>query len=374
MEQHESSKPSMSWTNFLISAVLIVIIMVQGRSILVPMVLALGVWMVLNDATAWIQARLSFGQFQLPRRWAMLLGLLAGALALLRLIQIVASSIGRISNHIDRYERNLERVLTSFPAELWDYVLGGTLDTSVGVSTQLVTLGSSYVTAYIGDIASSAGSVMSNLVYVVILVIFLLLEQGTFATKALNMFRGSTQRARFNRILDNIHDQTRRYVSMKTLVSIITAFVSWLVMVLAGLEHATLWATLIFILNFIPNIGSIIALGFPILMAVVQYPNPAPILLLVVALTLVQVAVGYFIEPRLMGNQLNISPFVVLVSLTVFGIIWGIVGMFLSVPLTVILMIVFGQFESTRPLAVLLSGDGLIASPEHGDEANAFAN
>lgn len=364
MDQQPVSPVRMSWTNFLISAVLITIIMVQGSSILVPMVLALGVWMVLNDTTAWIQNKLSFGQFQLPRRAAMLIGLFGGALVFVRLTTVFVNSAAGFSRNLPRYERNLERVLTRFPEELWDFVLGDTLDTTTGLSRQLISFGSTYLTDYLGDIATSVSTLMTNLVFVVILVIFLLLEQGTFTDKARNMFKGSADRVQFDHILDSIHEQSRTYITVKTVVSLITAAISWSVMALVGLEYATLWAILIFVLNFIPNIGSIIALIFPLLMAVVQFPRFLPIAIIAVVLSLVQVAVGYFIEPRMMGNQLNISPFVVLIALSVFGLIWGIVGMFLSVPLTVILMIVFAHFDSTRPLAVLLSGDGVV----HGIE------
>ena len=99
---------------------------------------------------------------------------------------------------------------------------------------------------------------------------------------------------------------------------------------------------------------------FPILTAILQFGDLTPVLGLLVSLVVVQMAVSYFIEPWLMGNSLDISPFVVLISLAVFGTIWGITGMFLSVPLVIILIIVLSHFDATRAVAVLLSGDGRV--------------
>ena len=206
--------------------------------------------------------------------------------------------------------------------------------------------------------ASGAANIAINIIYVGIYVIFLLLEQGTFTNKAKNMFIKPDEREQFQSIMTSIHQQTQTYITVKTSVSLVTAIISFIIMTLFDLNHALVWAILIFILNFIPNIGSIIAIIFPVIMGILQFGKFGIVGALFVVLTLVQVIVGNFVEPKMMGDQLNISPFVVLISLSVFGAIWGIIGMFLSVPLTVIIMIIFSHFDSTRPIAVLLSGDG----------------
>ncbi|MCB0083127.1 MAG: AI-2E family transporter, partial [Caldilineaceae bacterium] len=180
-------------------------------------------------------------------------------------------------------------------------------------------------------------------------------------------------RGEFQIIMRSIHEQIQTYITVKTIVSLITALVSFAAMILFDLDYAVVWALLIFILNFIPNIGSVVAVAFPVLMALLQFGDWTTVGALALALIIIQMINGYFIEPRMMGNQLNLSPFVVLVSLGVFGAIWGITGMFLSVPLTVILMIVFSHFDSTRPIAVLLSGDGIVHGVQIDEPVNVVA-
>jgi len=117
---------------------------------------------------------------------------------------------------------------------------------------------------------------------------------------------------------------------------------------------------LIFFLNFIPNIGAIVATVFPALLALIQFQTWGPFIIITTGLVSLQFIIGNIIEPRFMGKSLNLSTLVIMISLSVWGAIWGILGMFLSVPITVIMMIVFAHFEATKPVAILLSQDGRI--------------
>jgi AI-2 transport protein TqsA len=120
------------------------------------------------------------------------------------------------------------------------------------------------------------------------------------------------------------------------------------------------WALLIFVLNYIPNIGSIVAVAFPALLALVQFETLGPFIILVISLTTIQLAIGSVLEPMLMGNTLNMSPLAIILGLAFWGTIWGIVGMFLSVPIMVMVMIVCAHVPSWRWMAILLSKDGQI--------------
>jgi predicted PurR-regulated permease PerM len=133
---------------------------------------------------------------------------------------------------------------------------------------------------------------------------------------------------------------------------------SYLVMRLYGLEFAALWAVLTTVLNFVPYVGSVLGVVFPLLMAIVQFDDPGTVLTLLLALSALQFAIGSFLDPCVMGNSLNLSPFAILVSLAVWSELWGVPGAFLAVPITAILAIVFSEFPGTRPIAVLLSSNG----------------
>ena len=139
-------------------------------------------------------------------------------------------------------------------------------------------------------------------------------------------------------------------------MSIITGGLFYLVGLLVGLDFAFLWAVLAVVLNFIPTIGSIVITVLMIIMSIVQFaPNITPIIIVAVSTVLIQNVIGNFIDPKLSGNSLNLSPFVILVALSVFGYVWGIVGMFLAVPLLSILQIVCANMEETRPIALAIS-------------------
>ena len=127
-----------------------------------------------------------------------------------------------------------------------------------------------------------------------------------------------------------------------------------------SLEGAVLWGFIAFVLNFIPTIGSIIAVLIPVIFALIQFPFISDVFILFTFLIIIQFVLGNIVQPRMMGNKLNISQFVVILSLVIWGAMWGTIGMFLSVPLMVILLIIFSQFESTKKLAILISGDGNI--------------
>ena len=136
------------------------------------------------------------------------------------------------------------------------------------------------------------------------------------------------------------------------------AVTGWALMMLVGLENAFFWAFLIFILNYVPIVGAVVAIVLPSLFALVQFPGYGQAALLLGGLFAVTFLVGNILLPRMQGDSLNMDPLVVLMSLGFWGAIWGLPGMFLSTPLTVLVMVVLAQFEGSRWIAILLSADG----------------
>jgi predicted PurR-regulated permease PerM len=134
------------------------------------------------------------------------------------------------------------------------------------------------------------------------------------------------------------------------------------VLTLIGVNYAALFALIIFLLNYIPTIGSLIGVVFPSVLALLQFSTAWPFVAVVVLLGVIQFCIGSLLEPRLMGRSLNLSPLVIILSLSFWGSIWGVTGMVLCVPLTVMLLIVCAQFPLSRPFAILLSVDGDIGN------------
>lgn len=205
------------------------------------------------------------------------------------------------------------------------------------------------------SVSSSAVGIGRNVLVTLLMAVFLLLERHTLIPK-ITYAASKDKEGRVQAIWDRINRQVSKYIGIKTIVSVITGALFYIVGKSVGLDFAFLWGVLAVVMNFIPTIGSIVITVLTIFMAVVQFlPNWTPILIVSAGTILTQNIIGNIIDPRLQGNQLNLSPFVILVALSVFGYVWGIVGMFLAVPLLSVLQIVFANMDETKPIAILMS-------------------
>ena len=147
-------------------------------------------------------------------------------------------------------------------------------------------------------------------------------------------------------------------MAVKAFVSLLTGALSYVVLVIVGVDFAFLWALLIFALNFIPYVGSIIATILPAVFSILQFGTFWPFVWVFGIIMIIQTVVGNYIEPKVMGKSLNLSPLVVLIALSFWGYVWDLLGMLLSVPITSIMLITFAQFSSTRGIAILLTENG----------------
>lgn len=208
------------------------------------------------------------------------------------------------------------------------------------------------------SLLASVGSIAVTFVVVLLYATFLLLERRTFESKLANLSDDPARVARIRQVIVAINRRIGSYLALKTLLSLLLGLASYAVMRLFGLEFAALWAVLAGFLNFIPYVGSVLGVLFPMLMTIVQFEDLGLILTMLLALSALQFAIGNFLDPYVMGNSLNLSPFAILVSLAVWSELWGVPGAFLAVPITAIMTIVFSEFPGTRPIAVLLSKNG----------------
>ncbi len=158
-------------------------------------------------------------------------------------------------------------------------------------------------------------------------------------------------------ILKNFDRQIQQYLGLKTLISFATGFLIGVVLLIFGVEFAVIWGTLAFLLNFIPNIGSVIAICPPIIVAFLQSGSFWFTLWVAVSLISIQVTIGNIIEPNLLGKRLNLSPLVVILSLLFWGWLWGITGMILSVPIIASLKVACENIELLKPVSSLIGND-----------------
>lgn len=211
---------------------------------------------------------------------------------------------------------------------------------------------------YLGDIAKGVQAFASNGVLILIYLGFILASRRGVERKLVSLSRNRTERQSATEVFVRIRDSVEQYLWVQTLTGLMIAAASWLIMTLIGLDNAVFWAFLIFIASYVPIVGGAIGILAPPLFALVQFEGVWPAIVVAAGLGGVQFVVGNVILPRMQGDSLNIDTVVVLLSLAFWGAIWGVPGMFLSTPLTVITMVICAQFEGSRWLAVLLSADG----------------
>jgi len=204
-----------------------------------------------------------------------------------------------------------------------------------------------------GTLLSGLSSVLTNAFLILLTVVFILLEAADLPKKLQAALRNPEKSLA---TIEKFSRSANRYVVIKTLISAITGFAISLWLLILGVDYPVLWGTLAFLLNYVPNIGSIIAAIPPALLALVQF-GVGSALLTALGFLVVNNVLGNLIEPKLMGKGLGLSTLVVFISLVFWGWVLGPIGMILSVPLTSLVKIALENHEDTRGLAIMLGSD-----------------
>lgn len=212
-----------------------------------------------------------------------------------------------------------------------------------------------WVGVQVMTISGSFARFLSNLVLVLVFLVFMLLGKPYFGAKVGAAFPSSQSR-KITVIISSIASQIGRYLTIKLAVSVLTGFLVWLTCILLKIDFPITWGALAFLLNFIPTVGSVIASVPPIILALIQfYPDTywQAITVTIVLLSIQQI-LGSFVEPKVQGDNLNLSPVVLLLSLIFMGWLWGIVGALLSVPMAVAIKIVCENITALKPISILM--------------------
>ena len=209
---------------------------------------------------------------------------------------------------------------------------------------------------------------MKDFVMVLLFAFFFMLELKYFRTKieyAFEVGKENTRltsleekekdRGRVSNIITDIIQQVTKYISVKFFISLLTGVFAYIGCVCVGLDFPIIWAFIAFVLNFIPNFGSIISVLATTVFAVLQFwPNPTKMIITLLFMTAINFCLGNIIEPRVQGKNLGLSPFIIIASLSVWGYIWGFVGLILAVPMMVTLKIVCENVSILQPVSVII--------------------
>ena len=340
---------TIKFTAGLILVCIVGFLLIVGRNLLIPIVIAIFIWNLLNTLNTALHKIPVVGK-NLPNGLSWLLSLIIVCGFVWILMEIIGNNVNDVMSVAPRYQANLASILSRLENHYHIKSLSSFDVLLKNVDVQAILL----------SIYSVFTTLMSSGLLIGLYVVFLFVEQLYFKQKLNLLFPQREHRQLVDRITTQIINDTQIYLGLKTLMGLITAVSSWMIMSWIGLDFAEFWALLIFFLNYIPNIGAIVATAFPAALALIQFQNWVPFAIMTSGLVAVQFIIGNLIEPRYLGRSLNLSPLVILFALSLWGMIWGILGMFLSVPITVIMMIVFSHFEPTRSFAILLSQDGKI--------------
>jgi len=322
----------------ILTLVVVFYVLFLGASIIIPFVIALLLSFAIASLSNFFIGKGLFKPF------AFILSLVTYGFVFWVITLIVNTNIQDIVSQAPEYQEKLIKITYKWA----DYF-------SIDQSTMLSEITSKIdIPALISNTISWVTSVIRSTGTIIFFTIFILLE-GRFLWKKIELMTHNKQI--FN-IIELIRKDMKTYFVIKTATSLSTGILSYTVLMIFGVDFALFWAFLIFLLNYIPTVWSIIAVFFPVTFSLVQFESFYLFTLLLLALGGIQLLIGNIIEPRLMGNKLNLSPLVILLSLLFWWQIWWVVGMLLCVPIMVIINIILAHIPVTRPIAILLSEQG----------------
>lgn len=338
----------------LIAFGLLLFMLVQARFLLISLAISIILFSLTSDAIFAISSRL-----KVPNWLATTLALIGIALGILWISTTIVSQVNEVVVIAISYAEEAQAALP---------VLTEWLGPEAQDRLQTAILNFN-ITGWLRSLAGQASGILQGSVLVILFVGFMFAEQVWFPLKVERLTGDPKQARRVRQIIASIMHRVNRYLVVKTVLSAITAALVWLIFRAAGLELAGAVALMTFVLNFIPSVGSIIATVIAAVLVFVLSGDATLTVVVGLACTMVQFMIGNVFDPMLLGQTLRLSSFGIILSLAFWGAVWGIPGMFLAVPIMVALMIVCAHIPWLRPVAVLLSREGL---PDDGssDEAD----
>jgi len=329
--------------------VIIIVALNYFESLLKPFFIAFFIWFLIKELRLGLNKIRIKGK-RLPKVANSILAFLIIILFTVFLIEIISNNVRQISDNIPTYESKFDSA--------FDKINEGIREAQLMEKLESWFKDLDFASIF-GSFANKLTNFVGNSLIVLIYLIFMLLEEYAYNKKVNKLFPDKAEKyQKIKRVIQSINDSVKSYFISKTLVSLILGVACYFILLLFNIDYPALWAFLIFILNYIPYVGSFFATLFPSLLAIVQFGEFKYFLYVFGAIQVVQIIMANVVEPKLMGKSLNLSPLTVLFSLALWGYIWGIIGMILAIPITGILTIILAQFPESKYLAIILSEKG----------------
>ena len=330
--------------NFAVISFSSIFILYYGKFFLLPLFLALFFYIILNSISKNLIDFTKKYLLVINEAFSFFFIFLLSLTFAYFLFQLLKINVVSIIENSDQYQKNLNfflelisrnTILEAFLSEnlLKDINL-------IGIFSNLLNLIKSFT---------------GNFTLVLVYLIFIVIEEKFFIVKLNLVLKNENKKKLFSKINNDIYN----YFRIKTFTSLLTALFTFMILFFLNNELSITFAIFAFFLNFIPYIGSLLAVVLPSLFATIQFMEFFTPILTLILLLVSQIFIGNFLETKLMGKTLNISPIALIIFLSLMGKIWGLVGMFLSVPLLVILIIFLNNFKETKKIAIFLTEKGI---------------
>lgn len=337
--------------SFLISVVIVIAVLVIGQNMIIPLIFASLIWLIMRQIRITFD-RIGFIRKFVPKWIKTLLSTVLLFVAVGFIGKIVQSNIRDLIAHYPVYEANVQHTL-----EYWNKLSPYSLSNAAEHLSAKMVNGT-----YLPVLLNSIQGIISSIAIVLTYMLFILLEESSFQPKLALIFPNSEKYGVRMQVIREITHAVTHYIGIKSTIAASTAGLSFIVFKSIGIDAAFFWSLLVFLFNFIPFIGVFVSTLLPAAFALFQFSSQTESLIILFCVGGLQFIMGNIVEPKIMGKSMNVSPLVVILALGFWGSIWGVAGMFLSVPLTVIMVIVFSKFKSTKPIAIALSEKGEVHS------------
>ncbi len=333
----------------LISIYLLIQFLWYSQSILIPLIFAVLIWNILRTMANTLQKTPVVGSW-IPSVMAIFASFSVVIFVFILIGRIVSENLQSMMASTGDLQNNLSLLLNKIPLMGMDkaYVLSLLQNSLKQINFQRLLVG----------FYSAMTNFMSSLFLIMLFVLFFFLEQVCFDEKISRLFVGKTPRDKASFLLQKIPSEIQRYLGLKSLFSALTASCIYILMKVMGVEFAEFWGVCIFLLNFIPNIGALVMTLIITLFAYFQWLDVSKVMLFFGLQVLCHAFIGNFLETHYLGRKMHLSPLFLLLALGFWGSLWGGMGLFLAVPMTVLMMIILSSFESTRFWAILMSENG----------------
>jgi len=335
-----------------IAAIMFGVMLKAMSVVLIPLVLAVMFSYLLAPIVDW-----SVNRFSIPKTLGIGFSLLVSLVLIVIIGLMISSSISVLSEHSDEYEKHIQSLISDGTNRLNDGPIQWLEQYGIELNTAEFknVLSQVPISKFLGGLTNTLLSFLSNTFLILIFVIYLL--------------EGRNPKQASNPLIAKIEAKIEKYLLIKMVLSLITGVSVGLILWMLDIELAMVFGLLAFILNFIPNVGSIIATLLPLPIILVQPEiSLLTIILAVVLPGTIQMVVGNVVEPKLLGDSLELHPITVLMSLIFWGIIWGIAGMLLAAPITAVCKILLESSDITRPIAKLLEGKIVFGEDTSADQ------